>query len=74
VGDIHLLPSAKEEKDFKVIPHEAWTALINRYGAGSMHPKLKIPPPSYLTRLSVPVPTADPDKKDHIVEINLRRF
>jgi len=70
VGDIHLLPSAKEDKDYKVIPHTAWVSLLNRYGAGSLHPREKIPPPSCLPRLSIPVPTADETKQDHIVELN----
>ena len=74
VGDIHLLSEAKEEKDYKVVPHEAWVALYNRYGVGSIHPKEKIPPPSCITRLSVPVPTADGDRQDHIVELYQRRF
>jgi len=72
-GNIQLLPTSKEDKDYKVIPHDAWKLLNLRYGMGHLEEDNKVEVPNDIVRLSVEVPTAD-EKKDFIVELNLRRF
>jgi hypothetical protein len=73
-SNIHLNPEAKENKDFKIITHEAYLLLNQRYGTASLYEKASIPPPNDIVRLSIPIPTIDPDKPDHIVELFQRRF
>lgn len=68
-GNIQLKPTAKEEKDYKVIPHDAWKLLNLRYGMAELEESIT----TDIVRLSVPVPTAEL-KKDYVVELNLRRF
>jgi hypothetical protein len=63
VANIHLKRTAKEDKDYIVVSQEVWEALVQNYGF-----VYDIP------RISIQVPTEDPNKKDHIVEVHHRRF
>lgn len=60
---LYLKRTAKEESDYMVVSQEVWDVLADRYKYEHDIP-----------RVSVQVPTDDPGKKDHIVEVHLRRF
>lgn len=63
VHNVHLKRSAKEDQDYLIVSHQVWEALTELYSY------------SYdLPRISVQVPTEDPDKCDFIVEAHMRRF
>lgn len=47
---------------FKCVDDEVFNILHQKYGGRS------------ISRLSIAIPTSNPDKNDHIVEINHRRF
>jgi hypothetical protein len=63
VVDLHLKRTAKENDDYIIVSEQTWDFLVDRYGY------------QYdLPRISVQVPTEDPNKKDYIVEVHQRRF
>lgn len=68
-NNFHLKNGLKENVNYKVIPHEAWKILNLRYGVDTLgeSARMELGPLDY-TKLSVPVPTADPLKPDYIVE------
>jgi hypothetical protein len=61
--DLQPKRTAKEDQDYVIVSQAIWDALAAGYGFNADIP-----------RISVQVPTDDPAKRDHIVEVHQRRF
>jgi hypothetical protein len=69
---LRLKTSCKEDVHYKVVPHAAWIILHRRFYTASMFsvPAEETARPSDLVCVSVPVPSSNPDKPEHLVEIS----